>query len=137
MTGFEPLIGAATAGLAGLISGLVKEIRSQRNISQFQTKQLSGIHLANELLYLMVLGGPGVGNSTFLRKVGLEALRALGRKTFAPSAHSNKFVPQQVYYKHSLIPVMLELRQFSQSNLSIESKIAEELETCGFPKAKE
>jgi hypothetical protein len=25
MTGFEPLIGAATAGLGGLISGLVKE----------------------------------------------------------------------------------------------------------------
>ncbi|MGD1952664.1 MAG: hypothetical protein ACFB14_23915 [Leptolyngbyaceae cyanobacterium] len=216
MTGFEPLIGAATAGLAGLISGLVKEkggdvlkrldldigkniafktalskyvqryidrhgtlkvlcvrmdnpikldeiytavqlldrwalryyesteslqklflISSQRNLSLFQTNKQIGIQVANEQQYLMVLGGPGVGKSTFLRKVGLEALRALGRKTFAPSAHSNKLVPQQVYYKHPRIPVMLELRQFSQSNLSIESKIAEELETCGFPKAKE
>ena len=164
MTGFEPLIGAATAGLAGLISGLVKEkggdvlkrldldigkniafktalskyvqryidrhgtlkvlcvrmdnpikldeiytavqlldrwalryyesteslqklflISSQRNLSLFQTNKQIGIQVANEQQYLMVLGGRGVGKSTFIREVGLEALRALGRKTFAPS----------------------------------------------------
>jgi predicted NACHT family NTPase len=34
-----------------------------------------GMEVANNKQYLMVLGGPGVGKSTFLRKVGLEALK--------------------------------------------------------------
>ena len=38
-------------------------------------EKYSGIDIANQKQYLMVLGGPGAGKSTFLRKVGLEALR--------------------------------------------------------------
>lgn len=33
-----------------------------------------GIKVANQQQYLMVLGAPGAGKSTFLRKIGLEAL---------------------------------------------------------------
>jgi hypothetical protein len=34
-----------------------------------------GMEVANDTPYMMVLGGPGMGKSTFLRKVGLEALK--------------------------------------------------------------
>jgi hypothetical protein len=34
-----------------------------------------GMKVANDTPYMMVLGGPGMGKSTFLRKVGLEALK--------------------------------------------------------------
>ena len=40
--------------------------------------------------YLMLLGGPGVGKSTFLRKVGLEALKGENRN-----------------FEHECIPVFL------------------------------
>jgi predicted NACHT family NTPase len=95
-----------------------------------------GLQVANEQQYLMVLGGPGVGKSTFLRKVGLEALRTLGRRDFAGRDPGNLLVPQDIFYKHPCIPVMLELRQFDQPDISIQAVIAEELETCGFPAAR-
>ncbi|MEO1069683.1 MAG: hypothetical protein AAFW95_11275 [Cyanobacteria bacterium J06638_6] len=154
MTGFEPLIGAAAAGLGGLITGLVKDKGTEtlkkldwdigrnlalkkalvdyvrryidrhgtlkvacvrmdypvrldeiytavqlldrsalryfesedalqeqyresgkRGFSVTSADKKPGLQVANEQPYLMVLGGPGVGKSTFLRKVGLEALR--------------------------------------------------------------
>jgi ABC-type transporter Mla maintaining outer membrane lipid asymmetry ATPase subunit MlaF len=58
----------------------------------------------------MVLGGPGVGKSTFLRKTGLEALRTLGHRDFAQQARTNVLGHQQVFNKYPCIPVMLELR---------------------------
>ena len=216
MTGFEPLIGAATAGLAGLISSLVKEKGSdvfkrldldigknlafrnalakyvqryinrhgtlkvvcvrmdeavkldeiyttvqllerkdsryyestdslqelfqksgQRNLALTTTEKQIGIQVANEQQYLMVLGGPGVGKSTFLKKAGLEALRALGRRDFAQRDPENILIPQNVFYQHPCIPIMLELRRCNQPDLSIKDKIAEELETCGFPYPQE
>jgi predicted NACHT family NTPase len=96
-----------------------------------------GLQVANEQQYLMVLGGPGVGKSTFLRKVGLEALRTLGRRDFAGRDPANLLVPQDIFYQHPCIPVMLELRQFDQPDTSIQAVIAEELNTCGFPAAEE
>ncbi|WP_348257384.1 NACHT domain-containing protein [Leptolyngbya sp. AS-A6] len=93
----------------------------------------SGLQVANDQQYLMVLGGPGVGKSTFLRKVGLEALRTLGRRDFAAKDPGNLLVPQEIFYQHACIPVILELRQFDKPNISIKAVIAEELETCGFP----
>jgi hypothetical protein len=168
MTGFEPLIGAATAGLTGLIGNLIKEkggdllkeadfdlgrgrafhqaiqkyvrryadrhgnlkvacVRmanpmkldeiytavqllprsalryyesteslqelfresGKRGFSFHNAKKQQGIEVANQQQYLMVLGGPGVGKSTFLRKMGLEALR---RQAFMNSARQNSDV---------------------------------------------
>ncbi len=51
-------------------------------------KKRKGIDIANEYPYLMVLGGPGVGKSTFLKKIGLEALKG-----------------DEGEYKHDCIPV--------------------------------
>ena len=54
------------------------------------------------------------------RKIGLKALR--GKKG---------------QLKHQCIPVFIELKQFTDSNIEIETKIAREFESCGFPLPKE
>jgi hypothetical protein len=65
----------------------------------------------------MVLGGPGMGKSTFLRKVGLEALKQ-----------------GQGEYQHTCIPVFLELRKYRWDKaigIDLQEKIAEEFQHCG------
>ena len=83
----------------------------------------SGIDVANEKQYLMVLGGPGAGKSTFLRKLGLEALRTFHR--------------EQTIYHHRKIPVLLELKRFEADDIDIAMLIAEEFGNCGFPAPNE
>lgn len=79
-------------------------------------KRKDGLTFANDAKYLMVFGGPGIGKSTFLRKVGLEALKG-----------------NQGNYKHRLIPVFLELKKFKESEINIQALIEKEFEICGFP----
>lgn len=80
-------------------------------------KQL-GIKVANNEQYLMVIGGPGSGKTTFLRKIGLEALKNSTRE-----------------YKHKCIPVFLELKRLiSSDKINITELIADEFCTCKFPK---
>ena len=85
-------------------------------------KKQSGITIANQKQFLMVLGGPGAGKSTFLRKVGLEALRT--------------FYYEGATYKPRLIPVLLELKRFEKNDVDVAKFIAAEFETCGFPEAE-
>ena len=84
-------------------------------------QKYSGIAIANQKQYLMVLGGPGAGKSTFLRKVGLEALHV--------------FHHDRAQYRHRLVPVLLELKRFEADEIDIAKFIAAEFETCGFPEA--
>ena len=81
-----------------------------------EDKRKDGLTFANDAQYLMVFGGPGIGKSTFLRKVGLEALKG-----------------NQGSYKHRLIPVFLELKKFKESDINIQALIEKEFEICGFP----
>ncbi|MFB2878719.1 NACHT domain-containing protein [Floridanema aerugineum] len=92
-----------------------REAKSRRFENKECPKQ-EGIKVANDKQYLMVLGGPGAGKSTFLRKMGLEALK--GKK--------GKF-------KHSCIPVFIELKLFNSGDINIEQVISEEFRICGFP----
>jgi NACHT domain len=76
-----------------------------------------GMKVANDNPYMMVLGGPGMGKSTFLRKVGLEALKQ-----------------GQGEYQHACIPVFLELRKYRWDKaigIDLQEKIAEEFQHCG------
>jgi predicted NACHT family NTPase len=93
-----------------------KELNFQ---SDTQSK-ISGIEVANQNQYLVVLGAPGAGKSTFLRKVGLEALKG-----------------KQGEFKHSCIPVFLELKRFDSKNISIKESIIEEFKISGFPHSDE
>lgn len=88
----------------------------RRSFEHSVQEKLSGIKVAGEKQYLMVLGGPGTGKSTFLRRMGLEALK--GRKG---------------RFKHQCIPVLIELKEFRTGDIDIEFRISEEFRLCGFP----
>ncbi|MEM8639703.1 MAG: NACHT domain-containing protein [Cyanobacteria bacterium P01_G01_bin.54] len=78
----------------------------------------TGLAIAQEQPYLLVLGGPGSGKSTLLKRVGLEALQ--GKKG---------------QFDHGCIPVFIELKRLSASDLSLEAFIGREFEISGFPES--
>ena len=90
--------------------------RGRRYFASTSDKRQDGTQVANDKKNLMLLGGPGVGKSTFLRKIGLEALKGKNGS-----------------FKHECIPVFLELKRFTEDQIDIEALIAEEFKTCGYP----
>lgn len=94
-------------------------LETGRGFTFEKTTRQEGIAVANLEPRLMVLGSPGIGKSTFLRKVGLEALKW-----------------ETARYRHELIPVFIELKLFGDEHEDIEKLIAEEFKTCGFPNAE-
>jgi predicted NACHT family NTPase len=90
----------------------------QRKFSDSSENKRPGIDVANDKQYLMVLGGPGIGKSTFLRKVGLEALKG-----------------KQGSFQPTYIPVFLALQRFKARDISIQQLLVKEFDTCGFPEA--
>ncbi|MBW4652996.1 MAG: NACHT domain-containing protein [Kaiparowitsia implicata GSE-PSE-MK54-09C] len=92
-----------------------------------ETKR-NGLDVANQEQFLLVLGGPGIGKSTFLRKVGLEALKS--------KEVDHTGYPQSAYVP-DCIPVFLPLQQFRSTDLTIEQRIAKEFATCGFPEPED
>ena len=136
---------------------------SHRSFQPTDSKQ-PGLEVAIEEQYLTVLGGPGAGKSTFLRKMGLEALngqqwkaqRVLGSaedqerkglcKWFSRFRMSSKAelptdqAPQDNQEQpedDQCIPVFIELKKFSTGHINLEEFIAKEFDICGFPKAQE
>lgn len=110
------------------VEGL-QEIYRGSNQRQFHAEDIKkepGIEIANQKQYLMVLGAPGSGKTTFLRKMGLEALK--GEKW---QEWSYQCSPR------SCIPAFLELKRFTKPEINIQRAIAEEFEVCGFPYAEE
>ncbi|HLP88004.1 MAG TPA: NACHT domain-containing protein [Nostocaceae cyanobacterium] len=104
------------------IENLEKYYRESKN-RRFQTKDCEkkpGIEVANKKQYLMVLGRPGAGKSTFLRKMGLEALKGKNRE-----------------FQHNCIPVFIELKRFTSSDIDIEKCIIDEFKTCKFPEPEQ
>ena len=95
----------------------------ERNRSRFilnSDERKDGTKVANDKQYLMLLGGPGVGKSTFLRKVGLEALKG-----------------EEGNFAHKCIPVFLELKRFTENQIDIEALIAQEFKICRYPYPEE
>lgn len=88
----------------------------QRSFQPEDCQKQEGLKVANEKQYLMILGGPGAGKSTFLCRMGLEALK--GKKG---------------NFQHACIPVFIELKKFNTGEINIEKEIAEEFRICGFP----
>ncbi|MBD0265193.1 MAG: NACHT domain-containing protein, partial [Tolypothrix sp. Co-bin9] len=101
------------------LENFYRQAKARRFQSQDGSKQ-EGIKVANDKQYLMVLGGPGAGKSTFVRKMGLEALK--GKKGD---------------FQHACIPVFIELKRFESNNINIETFIAKEFSICGFPSPDE
>ncbi|MDB9449280.1 NACHT domain-containing protein [Dolichospermum circinale] len=91
---------------------------SRRLINEKSARQ-NGITIANQCQYLMILGQPGAGKSTFLRKIGLEALKGNSK---------------QIRGKY--IPVLIELKQFTGNEVNIFNIITNEFLSCQLPQAE-
>lgn len=102
------------------VEGMEKTFRQRvdkdrlRDTSQ---ERRDGIEVANQYQFLTVLGGPGAGKSTFLKRIGLEAL-AFG-------------LPKN-RYKHACLPVFLELKTWDDK-ADLLQKLVAEFDVCGFP----
>ncbi|TAE61952.1 MAG: NACHT domain-containing protein [Nostocales cyanobacterium] len=92
---------------------------SSRLTNEKSTRQ-DGIKIANEYQHLMILGQPGAGKSTFLRKIGLEALKGKSSKIAG-----------------EYIPVLIELKQFTTDKVDIYDILQQEFVSCNLPLAKE
>ena len=90
--------------------------RRWRHFNSTSDERQDGTQVANDEQFLMLLGGPGIGKSTFLRKVGLEALKG-----------------KDGSFAHECIPVFLELKRFTEEQIDIEDLITQEFKTCGYP----
>lgn len=101
------------------LEGLEQAYRDskQRKFRFDEPERRAGIAVANQTQYLMVLGGPGMGKSTFLRKVGLEAVQG----------------KQEEGFQHQCLPVFIELKAFRSNEIDIKAAISSEFEICGFP----
>ncbi|MFB6275844.1 MAG: NACHT domain-containing NTPase [Halothece sp.] len=114
------------------IEGLEEQYRARKERGLFPQKEdeqekQRGIEIAQQKQYLTVLGQPGVGKSTFLKKMGLEALQGRYWQFEVKTQQGEKKVEER-----PCIPVLLELKRFDV-NKSIKTAIVEELANCGFP----
>ncbi|MBT9317266.1 NACHT domain-containing protein [Leptothoe spongobia] len=91
----------------------------RRKFDTVNPPEKEAFDIVNQEKFLMILGGPGAGKSTFLRRIGLEALK-----------------PKHGKLDNPCIPVFIELKQFTENNINLENKISEEFEICGFPEAE-
>ncbi len=91
-----------------------------RRLTNEKSARENGITIANQYTHLMILGQPGAGKSTFLRKIGLEALKGESGKI-----------------QGEFIPVLLELKQFTTNKVDIYNIIEEEFRSCQLPLVKE
>jgi NACHT domain len=96
------------------------------------TKNKDGIQVANDEPFLNLLGAPGAGKSTFLRRLGLEALLASPHAKQMDLATANL----RGKYKHARLPVYLELRAFRAKPVDLVALITEEFATCQFPESR-
>lgn len=94
--------------------------RDLQRSNQNKVSNLLGLSIANEEEYLTILGEPATGKTTFLKYVGLEALRY-------PEGR----------YKHNMLPIFLHIWRFCSEADTLLLAITEELEKCGFPFAND
>ncbi|NEP57422.1 MAG: NACHT domain-containing protein [Symploca sp. SIO2G7] len=92
----------------------------KQGFRRINKEKQTGINVAQEEQYLLVLGTPGSGKSVFLRKIGLEILKG-----------------KQEKFQHSCIPVLIELKKFPAKEIDLPAIIVQEFKSCGFPQVEE
>ncbi len=95
--------------------------RKDRKLQSRSSSQKTAIGVANEQQYLSIIGSPGVGKTTLLRKIGLEAIKAVSESEF----------------HHGCFPIWIDLKKFTEGTIGFQGYIANELELFDFPKSSE
>ena len=91
---------------------------TEKQNTEKQTQNLrSSLDVANQKQYLLLLGEPGCGKSTFLRWLGYEALTSMGKGN----------------YRHLCFPLFIPLRYCRTEPIALLQLVAEPLSRCGFP----
>lgn len=109
----------------------------QRKFEAIHEETKEAFALANQEQYLMLLGAPGIGKSTFLRKVGLECLKCRNWNFLeAPDDYEAVRSNLNVSRRHTCIPIFIELKQIVSSSITIEKLIVRELRIGGFSDPK-
>jgi predicted NACHT family NTPase len=122
---------------------------ARRSFESDKCQKEDGITIANKHQYLMILGQPGAGKSTFLKRIGLAALlrtedrrlhsiqsNLLGLKTEV--AKKQQLLAGTIdskideLYIHERIPVLIELKRCDSDKIDLVEKIQIELENGGF-----
>lgn len=98
----------------------------------FKNKPEDAIQVASREKLLNLLGAPGAGKSTFLRRLGLAALPP---RPSDPAAPTTPPVPLSAY-QHPLLPVLIELREFRTKGVNLIDRLTDEFHVCGFPDSK-
>ncbi len=93
-----------------------------------QGEPQDGIDIASQTQFLNILGAPGSGKSTFLRRLGQESLLVNSGEQ-ADERLSTK-------YCHAKLPVLIELRQFRDGEFDLVKRITNEFSVCGFPESR-
>lgn len=93
--------------------------RNERRLQSSTSRQRTAINIANEQQYLSIIGAPGVGKTTLLRKIGLEAIK---------SANETEF-------HHVCLPIWIDLKKIAAGTVGFQSYIASELESFDFPES--
>jgi len=111
------------------IEGISQSLRERKRESLYKSKPTPGIVIANKEQFLNILGSPGAGKSTFLKRIGLEAL--LPRKTNAIETDATDLTSGN--YTPECFPVYIELRKFKNEPVDLFQALVQEFEACGLP----
>ena len=103
---------------------------ASRRLHSPLTSRKPGFEVLNEHANVTVLGSPGAGKTTFLRRLGIEAL--LPPPYVYWSGHSI-----EKYYQHDLLPIFVELRHIKFNFSTIFGLLENELSICGFHNSKD
>lgn len=105
------------------VQTLERQFRNERRrVKNKNIPTKSVFEISNKVAHLMLLGGPGAGKTTFLRKVGIEALK--------PTNTSE--------YIHRCIPVFIELKRFTTlKDIDLFELIKKEFSIAGIPNSSE
>ena len=96
---------------------------SRAALTNLEKDTIDGFSVVRKCKNITVLGEPGAGKSTFLKRVGLESLKQLNSK--------------QGIFENYYIPVFIELKRLNSSEASLNSLIEDEFKGSGFPEGVE